>query len=340
MGKKKIKKLNLPREIMIEIETKCNLDCSFCFNKNSFAEKGREIKNKLTSKLIKKIIDNASDSGIKMIRLTGGEPLLREDIWELARYVKRKKIELRLNTNSILVKNLYIAKKIAKYFDNLLIPIQYSDIFLKDSNAKAKFKAIYLLRKAGVRIIRIGTVATNKVIENLSRVHLFIESLPIDKWELYRVISTPQNPKGFSKKNVRDLVEGLLKVKKKTNKVVNLINAVPFCSYNPEKVSQVAIGADAVDGHERFAIDPRGFAKPIYYMRENIGDPTDLVSCWNHPFMKRMRELKFIPKECKGCIFLEKCRGGCRFSALIANGRYNSPDPLMNYKNIYRFKNN
>jgi len=323
-----------PREVMIEIEPRCNLDCEFCFNKNSFAEKGREIENKLTGSIIKKIIDSAVKAGIPRVRFTGGEPLLRKDIWNLAEYVKRKDIELRLNTNSTLIKSLNTAKKIAKYFDNLLLPIQYTDIFLKNTNAKAKFKAIHLLRRAGVKMIRVGTVATKEVIQNLDRVFNFVDSLPVDKWKLYRVIAIPKNKRSFTRKNVKDLVDGLIKIKSKTNKIVNLINAVPFCSYDPIKVQQVAIGADAVDGHERLAVDPRGFAKPIYYMRENIGDPTDILSCWNHPFMKKMRNLEFVPKECQKCVFLKKCKGGCRFSAFVVNGKYDSADPLMNKKNI------
>jgi len=330
-------KFILPREVMIEIEPRCNLDCEFCFNKNSFAEKDRNIENKLTPEFVRKIIDSAVSSGIKIIRFTGGEPLLRKDIWGLAEYVKKKDIELRLNTNGTLIKNLSTAKKIAKYFDNLLLPIQYTDIFLKNADAQAKFKAIYLLRRAGVKVIRIGTVATKEVIQNLDKVFNFVDFLPVDKWELYRVIATPKNKRSFTRKNVKDLVEGLIKIKNKTDKIINLINAIPFCSYDPEKIQQVAIGADAVDGHERLAVDPRGFAKPIYYMRENIGDPTDILSCWNHPFMKKMRNLEFVPKECKKCVFLEKCKGGCRFSAFIVNGKYNSPDPLMNSKNIIKF---
>lgn len=328
---------DLPREVMIEIETKCNLDCSFCFNKNSFAKEGRNIENKLSASLIKKIIDNAAKVGVPIIRFTGGEPLLRDDIWELAEYAKKKNLELRLNTNGVLIKNFNIAKRIADYFDNVLLPIQYPDISLKDPNAKAKLKAIKLLKKSGVKVLRVGTVATGEVIKNLNKVYRFIDSLPIDKWELYRVIATPQNPKSFSRKNVKDLVEGLLKIKYKTDKVINIINAVPFCSYDPLKIQKVAIGADAVDGHERFAVDPRGFAKPIYYMEKNIGDPTDILACWNHPFMEKMRNLEFVPRQCKKCIFLEKCRGGCRFSANSLYGKYKAPDPLMKVSNMKKY---
>jgi len=336
-GTKKLKPIpDLPREVMIEIEPECNLDCEFCFNKNSFAENGRDIENKLTSPFIKKIIDSTVKAGIPMIRFTGGEPLLRKDIWALARYAKKKKLELKLNTNGILIENISIAKKITKYFDNILLPVQYSDILGRNKVAKAKLKAIKLLRQAEVKVLRVGTVATKEVIRNLNKVYKFIESLPIDKWELYRVIATPRNKNSFTKKNVADLVEGLLEIKQVPCKIkhINIINAIPFCSYDPVKVQAVAIGADAVDGHERLAVDPRGFAKPIYYMGENIGDSADILACWNHPFMKKMRNLKFVPKECKNCIFLEKCRGGCRFSAYTVNGSYKAPDPLMNQKNI------
>jgi len=329
--------LNLPREVMIEIEARCNLDCGFCFNKNSFVKKKRNIKNKLTNELIKKIINNIKEVGIPQVRFTGGEPLLRKDLWGLAEYAKKKNLEVRLNTNGLLVNDLKMARKVALHFDNVLLPIQYDDISSSSNIGEYKLRAINFLKEANVKVLRVGTVATTEVINNLDRVHQFVKSLLVDKWELYRVISTPNNKRSFTKKNVADLVEGLLKIKKQTGETHYIINAIPFCSYNPTKVNTVAIGADAVDGHERLTIDPRGFAKPIYYMKERIGNPANILACWNHPFMKRMRNLELIPDRCKSCIFLEKCRGGCRFSAFSVHGDYKKPDPLMKVTNIKRY---
>lgn len=325
---------DLPREVMIEIEARCNLDCEFCFNKNSFAEKGRDIKNKLSTSIIKKIIDSTAQTKIPIVRFTGGEPLLRKDIWQLAKYAKRKNLETRLNTNGILITSLNIAKEIAQHFDNVLMPIQYSDVLGGDKVARTKNKAIKYLKQAEVKILRVGTVATKTVIKNLDQVHKFVISLPIDKWELYRAIAVPGNPQSFTRTDVKNLIEGLIKIRKATGKIHYLINAIPFCSYDPIKIQTVAAGAGAVDGHERLAVDPRGFAKPIYYMRENIGDPTDILACWNHSFMKKMRNLEFVPRECKKCVYLERCRGGCRFSAYTVNGSFKAPDPLMSAQNI------
>ena len=190
-------------KVMIEIETRCNLDCEFCFNKNSFAEKDRNLKNKLSAATIKKIIDSVAKSKIPIVRFTGGEPLLRKDIWELARYAKEKSLETRLNTNGILITNLKIAQKITKYFDNVLMPIQHSDVLGHDEVARAKIKAIKLLKQAEVKVLRVGTVATKEVINNLDKVFRFINARSIDKWELYRVIATPQNKKSFTRPDAR-----------------------------------------------------------------------------------------------------------------------------------------
>ena len=46
-----------------------------------------------------------------------------------------------------------------------------------------------------------------------------------------------------------------------------------------------------------------------------------------------MRNLKYTPEECQDCVYLEKCRGGCRFSAYTTNGSYKSLDPLANIGN-------
>ena len=91
-----------PRELCIESTTSCNCRCDFCYNQNSFAKNGRD-DNGLSTAELKKIIDIVSDAGIERIRFTGGEPLLRKDIFELASYAKEKNLQTVLNTNGMLI---------------------------------------------------------------------------------------------------------------------------------------------------------------------------------------------------------------------------------------------
>jgi len=327
---------DLPREIMIELETKCNFNCAFCFNKDSFAIDGRDKINGLSKDYVKKIIKAIALSKVKIIRFTGGEPMLRKDIWELMDYAKSNGLKIRLNTNGSLISDKNIVKKLNEYISSILLPIESYNNKIESSltgykdSLKNKIKAINLLKDYGKMTIRAGTVATKESINDLEKIfNLVIKKLDLDDWELYRPIPTKENKFPMDRKDLKNLVNKLIKFQESTGRVFNIVNAVPFCAYSPEKVNKVSNGALSVDGHIRYAIDPRGFAKPDYYINKNIGDPLDINACWNHPFMKRMRNLKYIPNKCKGCKYIEKCRGGSRFSAKFIFNSFNAKDPLM-----------
>ncbi|MFP4118209.1 MAG: hypothetical protein ACLFTR_04785, partial [Candidatus Woesearchaeota archaeon] len=81
-------------------------------------------------------------------------------------------------------------------------------------------------------------------------------------------------------------------------------------------------------GHSRITIDPRGFAKPDYFSEKDIGDPRDIMKCWNHEHMKKIRNLEFLPDECKDCLYKDKCKGGSRGLSYALYEKYNQLDPL------------
>ena len=327
---------DLPREIMIEVTPRCNFNCRFCFNKSSFAKNGRNAIPIFDSVYLKRLLKKIAEASVSIVRLTGGEPMLREDIFELMVYAKKIGLNIRLNTNGILINSPAVVKKLNKYISSILIPIESfnnkkeSQITnYKDSLTK-KIRAIKLLKKHGDMFIRVGTVATRDNIDNLEKIfNLVINKLKVHDWEIYRPMSLESQNNEFNRKDTKKLVDKLLMFYKKTGRLFRIVNGVPFCSYDPKKIEKISNGALSIDGHIRYAIDPRGFAKPDYYIDKNIGNPLDIKGCWEHPFMEKMRNLKFVPRKCKDCKYLIKCRGGSRFSAKIAHGSYSAKDPLM-----------
>ncbi len=85
--------------LRVSVTKRCNLNCSYCGTKN---EAGEE----LTPVQIEKLVRAFALCGIKKIRLTGGEPLVRQDICDIAERISRidgiKKIAL--TTNGIFLK--------------------------------------------------------------------------------------------------------------------------------------------------------------------------------------------------------------------------------------------
>lgn len=79
---------------------RCNLSCIYCYNK-----KERRVKpiEELTTKEWFEIFDQAKSLGVHEIIFTGGEPLLRYDIFELARYATGIGMNSQMLTNGLLV---------------------------------------------------------------------------------------------------------------------------------------------------------------------------------------------------------------------------------------------
>ena len=77
---------------------KCNLKCSHCYQ-NAGPAKEQE----LTTAEGKKLIDEIARAGFKVMIFSGGEPLLRPDIYELVSYAASKGLRPVFGTNGMMI---------------------------------------------------------------------------------------------------------------------------------------------------------------------------------------------------------------------------------------------
>ncbi|ODS31360.1 MAG: hypothetical protein SCARUB_03527 [Candidatus Scalindua rubra] len=111
---------NKLNELWIHTNNSCNLTCSHCLvNSSPSEDKG------LSTKTIKRIIDEAVILGTTRFYFTGGEPFMRKDIFELIDYVcNHKESELIILTNGILLRGETIER--IQGFNKELLKIQIS----------------------------------------------------------------------------------------------------------------------------------------------------------------------------------------------------------------------
>ena len=76
----------------------CNLKCGHCY-----LSAGRRGSDELSSEEGLSLIDQLADAGTKMVILTGGEPLMRRDIDELAQYASSREMMAVIGTNGTLL---------------------------------------------------------------------------------------------------------------------------------------------------------------------------------------------------------------------------------------------
>lgn len=94
------------RLVFWELTRRCNLKCVHCR-----AEADEVIRQELSTDEIIKTIENIADFAKPIVVLTGGEPLYRADIFEIAQYAVSKNLRVALATNGTLIDET-VAKKI------------------------------------------------------------------------------------------------------------------------------------------------------------------------------------------------------------------------------------
>ena len=87
-----------PKEVIVSVTSRCNLRCRMC-------DIWKSKKKELTTEIWKRFIDDISAVGVKTIVFSGGEPLLRQDIFELIAYSREKKLNVCLTSNGTLIDN-------------------------------------------------------------------------------------------------------------------------------------------------------------------------------------------------------------------------------------------
>lgn len=117
---------NFGREISylrVSVTERCNLNCVYC-GKADCAKK----ENELTPESIYKIVSAFAKCGIKKVRITGGEPLVREDICEIVTHIRAvPEIEtVSLTTNGVYLKK-YARSLQAAGLDSVNISLDSTD---------------------------------------------------------------------------------------------------------------------------------------------------------------------------------------------------------------------
>ena len=172
-------------KMKIYITNACNLRCVHCFIRADMP-----LPNELTTNEIKKLINNFSNYGGKILTITGGEPLVRRDIFEILKFAKDNNLFVVLLTNGTLV-NENNANQLVKYVDQIQISIdgpneETHDAIRGVGTFKKTMKAIHLLGNTNVDIF----ISMTPVPRFIPDINSFLRDFPkfVDEMKKYQNI--------------------------------------------------------------------------------------------------------------------------------------------------------
>ena len=97
------------RDLRISVTDRCNFRCPYCMPAEIYGERYKFLPRKelLTFEEIFRVVEISSELGVKKVRITGGEPLVRQNVTELIKMISSIKAinDIAMTTNAYLLKN-------------------------------------------------------------------------------------------------------------------------------------------------------------------------------------------------------------------------------------------
>ena len=132
---------------------RCNLTCAHCYSTSA----DKDFAGELTTAEVKAVMADLRAFGVPVLILSGGEPLMRPDIFELAHHAKSLGFYLALSTNGTLIGADQVAPIAAVGFDYLGISLdglaETHDRFRRRQGAfQASLQGLRLCHEAGLKV--------------------------------------------------------------------------------------------------------------------------------------------------------------------------------------------
>jgi AdoMet-dependent heme synthase len=311
----------VPLVMSWNVTRECNMKCSHCYINAT----DKKLKGELNTEEGKRLIDQICEVSHPLLILSGGEPLLRRDIYELIEYGNSKGLKMGLGSNGSLIDDK-VAKKlkdagIATVSISLdpHIPAQHDEFRGVEGAWQKAVDACKALRKHGV-LVQVNTTLTHENYDQIDDIMSLAESVGVENFHLFFLVPTGRGTKiaDISPQKYEDMITNTFaKVHKHT------LNARPSCAPQFMRIAQ-GMGLDmrqwirgCIAGMHYCRIYPNGDVTPCPYLPVKLGNIREqsFKDIWfNSPVFKALRNPDCLKGKCGACEFKQVC-GGCRARA-------------------------
>jgi heme b synthase len=340
------------RMVAWEVTRSCNLACVHC---RASSQRG-PYAGELDTAQCFKLLDQIAAFAKPVIILTGGEPLLREDIYDIAAYGTKKGLRMVLATNGTLVTEEIARKMIASGIQRVSVSIDGRDAESHDAFRgvpgafAGSFRGIETMKKAGLEF-QINTTVTQLNLKQVPDILQMAISWGAAAHHIFLLVPTGRGremaDQTISAREYEDTLNWFYEAS-----LTSPIQLKATCAPHYMRIVHQRGGAKALAhphdesgplqamtrgclGGSGFCfISHTGQAQPCGYLEIDCGQVKEknFQEIWEHsPEFLKLRDLNLYGGKCGPCEFLKVC-GGCRARAYEATGDYLAQEPLCIYE--------
>jgi radical SAM protein with 4Fe4S-binding SPASM domain len=174
--------------VVWNVGRRCNLHCVHCYSDSE----NRSYDGELDTAEGKALIDDLADFGIPVLLLSGGEPLIRPDLFELIAHARSRGVRLTLSTNGTLITAEVAERLRAHEVSYVGISLDgigaTNDMFRGHKGAFDKAMTGFRNCKAVGQRVGLRMTLTRRNARDLDRIFDFIEAEEIDRACFYHLV--------------------------------------------------------------------------------------------------------------------------------------------------------
>lgn len=326
-----------PALVSWNLTRKCNLRCPHCY-----LDAGSGDEDELTTDECLDLVDEMHALGTEMLILTGGEPLLRRDIYDIASRASERGMWVVMGTNGVLV-NDHVARRMVECgvkgvgisIDS--IEPETHDRFRGGPDAwKYSVRALDICRSHGLEVLVQTTVLPGNRHE-IGQLLEFARSKGAWSFNVYFLVRTGRGAdmNELTAEQTEETLRELVMAQKSAEPMLVRSKCAPQFK---QLAFEMGLGGlesgGCMAGTEYCRITPTGDVTPCPYMDVVAGNvrASGFAAVWaGSPVLRDLRAAHALKGRCGECEFSVLC-GGCRCRAYAATGDYLAEDPACRYQ--------
>ena len=322
-----------PYTLIAELTYRCPLRCPYCSNPPGYTGHAE-----IDTDTWIRVFQEAEALGVVQLNLTGGEPLLREDLERLIQSASRLELYTNLITSGIPLTFERLSQCAALGLNSVQVSVQSvrsteSDRIAGAPSFQRKLEVMQWVTALGLPLT-LNVVLHRDNIGEIAELITLAERVSADRLELANAQYL-----GWALKNrdallpTREQVETARTIASEAKK--RLLGRMEVLFVTPDYYS--AYPKTCMDGWGRrfIVVNPEGLALPCHLahtlpgLRFDHVTARDLADIWHHSVgFNQFRGEEWLPEICRSCDRRTKDFGGCRCQAFHVTGNAFATDPV------------
>ncbi len=336
-----------------EITSACNLRCVHCRSSSEeFSPVGL-----FTLEKAKTLIDDIASFASPVVVISGGEPLTRKDVFDIAKYGTDAGLKMAMATNGMLVTDEVCEKIKSSGIRIVSLSLDGPTAEIHDDfrgGIEGAFagveRAAALFNKHGIKFI-INSSFTKRNQAYIADTFRKAKSLGANAWYMFLIVPTGRGEdilnELVSKEDYEEILEWHYQMERDEEEIL----VRPTCAPHYYRIWHEKSKADGKDTSRRSLtfstgggkgciagqticfINSEGNVLPCSYFPEPAGNvfKQSFKDIWDKsPLFEDLRDFRRYEGKCGVCKYLKVC-GGCRARAYAISGSYLDEEPFCDY---------